>query len=125
MLLETSQDVNDDNLFSGRFAWGTMKNEKAAIDLSAQLQEEANYNEIIPGGNTKHWDHLSFSFRNNQPLELKAGDLIMIGNENALQVEGLQDSISELFIEKLAKQAWEANWFKLASSVCDDIFIVP
>ena len=90
-----------------------MKNEKAAIDLSAQLQEEANYNEIIPGGNTKNWDHLSFSFRNNQPLELKAGDLIMIANENVLEVEGLQDPISELFIEKLAKQASEAKWYRL------------
>ena len=66
MLLETSQDVNEDNTFSGRFVWGGLKNDKNDIDISAQLQEEANFNEIVPGTNTNNWQQLSFSFRNSQ-----------------------------------------------------------
>lgn len=68
MLLETSQDVNEDNTFSGRFVWGSLKNDKNDIDISAQLQEEANFNEIVPGTNANNWQQLSFSFRNSQTI---------------------------------------------------------
>ena len=49
--------------------------------------------ESIPEANTKNWHQLSFSFRNTQALELKAGDLMMLGNESSLKVETLQEDL--------------------------------